>query len=809
MMEKTFYKLAPDISVIRLKADEVLLKSDTLALKLEGALVQLLIDKLFPLLDGKLPIETIQQQINLQEQELTPYLDQLVTMGVLKKRDTPAVTTSNFQHFLSNLHFPQIESERILSEVKIAIFGLEGEGVSLAKSLLSAGIKHLILCDPYPVEREQACLVSEYIGQEKRKRQEVLQQQLLDLFPESHITAPTQVLDKETIYQLVPQADFFVACFDKGFKSVHYWLNAACVAAKKPILFSAINSHISSVGPFVIPNETACYMCYTMRHLASVEDFEVAMAYEKHLNQQQQPMSQNRAFLPSAIQYNSSILSSEILRFLLSIGAPALASKVLEFNHLNLESRIHPLLQVPQCKVCQKKKDRKLLSVSELKQQSVWSADLEQYESVLLSPKTGIITKLELFHKDISEPMKPYIFKADITNNRFLGKEAASENMASGKGLTYVSAKISAMGEAVERYSGTCYHKNEITYSNYDEMTGVRLDPKRLVLFAPYQYPQIAFSPYDHSNRIGWATAYSLLQEAPIKVPAIAVFMNYDIQYPTEYICPITSNGLAAGKTLLDAILAAALEVIERDAFIIAWHAKWKGQRINPFSIPNEDIQQFLLTYKRRGVELSLFKLPTDSPCSIFLAIGIQKTGEGPYAVIGLGADFDPQKAAQSALLEVGQVRPALKKRIRQAETIQRMAMLLENPQQVENLEDHDLLFASPKIAPFLNFLLEAEIIDFNWKSTIYTSDEKINLLLGYAESIGSDLIYFNLTPTDMESLGLYTVRVIMPDLQPIHFGYHNIRLGGERLFHLGTRLGLQNQPLNSSNLDLFPHPLA
>ena len=53
--------------------------------------------------------------------------------------------------------------------------------------------------------------------------------------------------------------------------------------------------------------------------------------------------------------------------------------------------------------------------------------------------------------------------------------------------------------------------------------------------------------------------------------------MEYQVHSPQEFLVPITSNGLAAGPTLADAVLSAIYEVLERDAILIAWLNRLPG----------------------------------------------------------------------------------------------------------------------------------------------------------------------------------------------------------------------------------------
>jgi ribosomal protein S12 methylthiotransferase accessory factor len=71
------------------------------------------------------------------------------------------------------------------------------------------------------------------------------------------------------------------------------------------------------------------------------------------------------------------------------------------------------------------------------------------------------------------------------------------------------------------------------------------------------------------------------------------------------------------------------------------------------------------------------------------------------------------------------------------------------------------------------------------------------------------DLCYVNLTPPDMAALGLHTARAIVPEFQPIDFGWKERRLGGERLYALPQQLGLAPCTLGLDMLNHAPHPLA
>ena len=158
-----------------------------------------------------------------------------------------------------------------------------------------------------------------------------------------------------------------------------------------------------------------------------------------------------------------------------------------------------------------------------------------------------------------------------------------------------------------------------------------------------------------------------------------------------------TSNGFAAGPDLRFAAEQALLEVIERDAFLISWVHRLETHPFAADTLPDPDAAAIAKLYARRGVRMDVHLLPTDGTAFVVMAIGW--SDQDPAAVVGLGAAQDPLLAAHSAVLEVGQVRPALRARLRDPAVEERRAELAADPSQVADLEDHDLLYSVPAVA--------------------------------------------------------------------------------------------------------------
>jgi ribosomal protein S12 methylthiotransferase accessory factor len=644
-------------------------------------------------------------------------------------------------------------------------------------------------------------------------RQQTVADAIGSLAPSMIVTLAGE-LSRDSVREMAESANLLVGCFDRGYETAQHWINRAAVTTATPALFAGISTHIATVGPCVLPGQAACYMCYRMRRIACEENYDEEMAYERFLNQSNQPSLSSRATAPFLSIHVASLLAGEIVKLVALALPPTLAGRIMEFDALTLESRFHAILRQPDCPVCgaEKKKNRNNATLIELlaAEQSAPSGDLRILSGRLVSPRTGVVRRFEPFVKDPVEPAVPYIVRADIANHRFISKRDDDGDICSGKGLTLADARVSALGEAVERYSGAVHSSEEVRYARRSELDVASLDPRELVLYHLSQYSDLPYAPYK-DNRLGWIPARSLVSGEEMLVPALAVFMNYTAQADGEFLFPITSNGLATGRTLLEAVWNASTEVLERDAFMIAWLNRLPAQRFSARAHPDFEIAELAESYRRRQVEIRLYRLPTDHHCAVFAGIALEAPSRGgPAVVIGLGADPDPVLASRKAVLEVCQVRPALRRRLRNPEAQTRLRELLDDPRLVATIDDHDLLYASQQALTRLGFWLDVDEEPFAWtgRATVPAA-ENLAHLVAWLGTNGHDLLYVNLTPPDMAELGLYTARAILPGFQPIDFGWKERRLGGTRIYSQPVALGLRQQRSNWDTLNHDPHPLA
>lgn len=455
-----------------------------------------------------------------------------------------------------------------------------------------------------------------------------------------------------------------------------------------------------------------------------------------------------------------------------------------------------------------KKKVRAHPGREQLRLEQQRSAPVEEAVEKLVSPRTGIVSEFRVASRDATEPHRPLVWRAKLANSAFAAEPDDSHRYCSGKGFSMRAAWSSCIGEAAERYSGGRWDWDELTVATRAQLEGRSIDPRELVLYEPQLYADLPYAPYEDGTELTWIEGRSLVHEQAVWVPAIAALMEFTVRSEDEFLFPITSNGLAAGPTLRDAVTAAIYEVLERDAFLISWVNRLPARVLEPGTHPDADVRELASAYRRRGVRLALYALPTDHPVSVVMGVAFQEGGfGGPAATVGLGASLQPAAAARQAVLEVGQVRPAFRERVRGRDGL-RVAELVEDPSRVETMEDHSLLYADPALKGAFDFL-EGEQVSWDELPRRDEEDAALDQLIDHFAAVGQDVVYVNLSSPDLEPLGLYAARALVPGFQPIWFGHREPRLAGPRLYELPQRLGLRDAPSDPAALNPLPHPLA
>jgi ribosomal protein S12 methylthiotransferase accessory factor len=424
---------------------------------------------------------------------------------------------------------------------------------------------------------------------------------------------------------------------------------------------------------------------------------------------------------------------------------------------------------------------------------------------LLVSPRTGLVTELVPQHRGPEEPVPPHLFTAMLAHFDFRAAPR-QERLNAGKGRTEQEAKLSALGEAVERYAA--YHLDPARLSTGPAAPGA-ITPADCVLYSEAQYAQdgFAFRPWTPDAEISWIGGTDLNSGEAVPLPAALVHLVYPMPRIEDHFTAVTSNGLSAGPTLARAILGGLYEVIERDALMITWMNRLPAIELDAMACRCH-AATIIRHYRRFGVGVRLLKLATDQLPHAIMAVADDSDLGRPARLVGMGCDLDPVVACDKAIFELCQARPSEAVRTREKPPAGR----LNSYEDVKDLDDHPGFHAMRENLHEFDFLDGgAGSVALRDLASFATGDGEADVA-AVAERLkqtGARAAYADITMPDVAEAGYRVVRAIATGLQPIHFGWGQARLGGRRLYDAPMRWGFASRPSTAETLNVCPHPLA
>lgn len=226
--------------------------------------------------------------------------------------------------------------------------------------------------------------------------------------------------------------------------------------------------------------------------------------------------------------------------------------------------------------------------------------------------------------------------------------EGGAISVYNGKGTTADEARVSAMMEAIERYSAEVGDRELLvdSYSGLSEKENV-LNPKELIL------PDYVKDVED--VRIPWVEGYDLMRDEEIYVPANAVFHPLPSRYDRVRLFRTNTNGLASGNELEEAIFHGLAEVIERDAWSLVEITRNIGPHV---IIDGGEIRNLIDKFLNSEVSVLIRDITSDICVPTFAAVSDDMMLRDPTLLtIGMGTHTNASVAIMRAITEVAQSR--------------------------------------------------------------------------------------------------------------------------------------------------------
>ncbi len=523
---------------------------------------------------------------------------------------------------------------------------------------------------------------------------------------------------------------------------------------------------------------------------------------------------------PSVLDVVCGIVAVEIAKWLVLGKAAPLHDKAITLDTAGMNSEHHPVIRRPQCPVCGSEAyyspDRPATPVrlqaspKELRNSGGLRAmsparTLERYEH-LISPVSGVVTWVARTTPRTDSWLHVHWAGSNlalrIKNLSSLRRSLRSKS--AGKGSTAEQSRVSALCEAIERYSGA-FHGDEIRCRRRladfpGNADGPAIHPNKVQLFSDWQldhaekinargHPYNVVPPrFDPDRELDWSPVWSLTRDRQRYLPTAMLYGMTPEQRGTAGLWA-DSNGCAAGNTLEEAVLQGFYELVERDAFAIWWYNRLQRPGVDLESFGDEYLASAPVYYREYHRDMWVLDLTGDLEIPAFVALSRRTDSETEDIIYGAGAHSDPHIAALRAVCELNQCltwvpRPGTG-HTRYGVDDPMCLWWWKNGKLSDN----------PHLAP----LPDARLRRGSDYAPPETEDlrQDVEWCRGLVEARGMEFLVLDQTRPD---IGMPVVRVIVPGLR--HFWE---RFAPGRLYEVPVALGWNGHSLKESDLNPVP----
>lgn len=413
----------------------------------------------------------------------------------------------------------------------------------------------------------------------------------------------------------------------------------------------------------------------------------------------------------------------------------------------------------------------------------------------------GVFRRLVKLDRLPDEP--PFIaWGVVIENGR--GEQTSGASVESEEAAMYA-----AMAEGLERYlwfTKTDYFSKPVNMTVADMKKSGRpfISPERFVSFSESQREKSAALSLEPDAPYLWIQSESLVSNKKIYVPAQVVSPIGTHLKKEPLIRLQTTNGLATWQTRAGARLAGALELIERDAFMIMWFNQLTMPRIalEKVRAKSPSLDLLLKRCERYRFKVHAISMATDAPTHAICAVVEDLSGHAPRFVIGLRAHRDLAHAIEKATLEALRMRYVNRKYFASGET-------WDPNFPVDKIDHKERLYywGQKENAPHLEFLIRGtKLEDQTREWDTDTDEEHLARIVEWCRESQYEMVSVPLGISAMNPTKWHVEMTVMPDLQPLHLMEWRRHLGGERLKSVPIQFGYTPLP---EPFVRAPHPFC
>lgn len=408
-----------------------------------------------------------------------------------------------------------------------------------------------------------------------------------------------------------------------------------------------------------------------------------------------------------------------------------------------------------------------------------------------------------------SQIIPMYYVKSNVITNHYYSY---------GRSMTLQDSKMSAEFEMLERYASIVPRKKPDLTGSFFQLKAegkAVISPKSLSLnvINDEVKRRYAIEEYSDDKAYRWTQIANLVDEKAYYLPEQIMYYDAQLVSGEKRFVYETSNGCAMGGTYEEAVVYGLLELVERDAFLMHWYNRIAPIRLDIDSVKNRYLVDIVKYMTCIGYELRVMDITMETGIPAIWVAAIDKTHHGKMKCYNAaGAHMNPEKALEAALVEVVTSIGIYDKMIRSGSLDNRLKELIDNPNAVDNMEDHVYFYSLEEnykhIEPYYQ---NKEVIDFverfkEWYEEAqhtFTMEQFVRRFTDYHKEI-----YVGVLESEANNeLGLWCVKAIVPSMLTMTFGVRNQRLNLERIQKGTVIAGIANKEISIEDINVIPHP--
>lgn len=411
----------------------------------------------------------------------------------------------------------------------------------------------------------------------------------------------------------------------------------------------------------------------------------------------------------------------------------------------------------------------------------------------MVNPRTGPVVGVSEVDPDPEDSGRIYQFVSQIQQtNRFCPHGLADPDTTGGTATDRATAKIAAIGEAIERYCLSLSDPTDFRTASYERLDTPALNPLEMNLFSERQRREYSLSKErTRSAEYDWTMTTQLTDGTQTLIPGQLVYLPFQ---QSPMVREPTTTGAAAGMDYESAIYRALCEVVERECFIIGYLNRLPFPKVD-LSTAGEAAQSFATELKASGQEVHVFDISLDHPFESCLAVAVDEE-RLPAVSLGLNCSVSMNEAVRGALREalqisswdVGYDEPAVP------------------PEEISTLPERARYWGDHHRIDELSFWLETEK-QVPVRDTELDRDDALTSFESFLRENGYEAYVADVTTADVEECGFKVVKVVVPQFHPMHLVERYRYLGSERLYEVPVACGFLESPREESSLTSVPHP--